>query len=99
MSIPLAYNLRNLAVRKTSTLMTALGIALTVAVLLAVMAMVSGLKRAFAETGNPLNVLVLRKGATSELVSWVRREAYNDLRYRPGVARTAKGEPMTSMEM
>jgi putative ABC transport system permease protein len=99
MAIPIAYNLRNLAVRKTSTLMTALGIALTVAVLLAVMAMVSGLKRAFAETGNPLNVLVMRKGATSELVSWVRREAYNDLRYRSGVARTAKGEPMTSMEM
>jgi putative ABC transport system permease protein len=99
MAIPLAYNLRNLAVRKTSTLMTALGIALTVAVLLAVMAMISGLKRAFAETGNPLNVLVMRKGATSELVSWVRREAYNDLRYRSGVARTAKGEPMTSMEM
>ncbi|HET8550307.1 MAG TPA: ABC transporter permease [Bryobacteraceae bacterium] len=99
MKIPLAYNVRNLAVRKTSTLMTALGIALTVAVLLAVMAMVAGLKRAFAETGNPLNVLVMRKGATSELVSWVRREAYNDLRYKPGVMRNTRGEPMTSMEM
>jgi putative ABC transport system permease protein len=99
MAIPIAYNLRNLAVRKTSTLMTALGIALTVAVLLAVMAMVAGLKRAFAETGNPLNVLVMRKGATSELVSWVRREAYNDLRYKSGVRRNAQGEPMTSMEM
>ena len=32
MAIPLAYNLRNLTVRKTTTLMTALGIALTVAV-------------------------------------------------------------------
>ena len=35
MAIPLAYNLRNLVVRKTTTLMTALGIALTVAVLVA----------------------------------------------------------------
>ena len=99
MALPIAYNLRNLAVRKTSTLMTALGIALTVSVLLAVMAMVAGLERAFAETGDPLHVLVMRNGATSELVSWVRREAYNDLRYKPGIARNAKGEPMASMEM
>ena len=40
MSIPLAYNLRNLIVRKTTTVMTALGIALTVAVLLAILALV-----------------------------------------------------------
>ncbi len=44
MAIPVAYNLRNLVVRKTTTLMTALGIALTVAVLLAVLALVSGLR-------------------------------------------------------
>jgi putative ABC transport system permease protein len=99
MALPIAYNLRNLTVRKTSTLMTALGIALTVAVLLAVMAMVAGLERAFAETGDPLHVLVMRNGATSELVSWVTRQSYNDLRYKPGIARNAKGEPLTSMEM
>jgi putative ABC transport system permease protein len=44
MAIPVAYNLRNLVVRKTTTLMTALGIALTVAVLLAVLALVNGLR-------------------------------------------------------
>ena len=44
MAIPLAYNLRNLVVRKTTTLMTALGIALTVAVLLAILALVNGLE-------------------------------------------------------
>jgi putative ABC transport system permease protein len=44
MAIPLAYNLRNLVVRKTTTLMTALGIALTVAVLLAILALVNGLQ-------------------------------------------------------
>ena len=42
MAIPLYYNLRNLRFRKTTTLMTALGIALTVAVLLGIMAMVVG---------------------------------------------------------
>jgi len=34
MAIPVSYNLRNLIVRKTTTIMTALGITLTVAVLL-----------------------------------------------------------------
>jgi len=63
MAIPLSYNLRNLVVRKTTTLMTALGIALTVAVLLAILALVSGLHDAFASTGNPLQVMVLRKGS------------------------------------
>ena len=64
MKIPLSYNLRNLTVRKTTTIMTALGVALTVAVLLAILAMVEGLRHAFATTGHPLNVLVLRKGGS-----------------------------------
>ncbi len=41
MAIPLSYNFRNLRVRKTTTVMTALGIALTVAVLLGILAMVA----------------------------------------------------------
>ncbi len=61
MAIPVSYNLRNLVVRKTTTIMTALGIALTVAVLLAVLGLVSGLENAFAATGDPLHILVLRK--------------------------------------
>ncbi len=54
MAIPLAYNLRNLVVRKTTTLMTALGIALTVAVLLAILALVNGLRATLAASGDPL---------------------------------------------
>ena len=42
MQIPISYNIRNLTARKTTTLMTALGIALTVAVLLSVMAIGAG---------------------------------------------------------
>jgi putative ABC transport system permease protein len=53
MAIPLAYNLRNLAVRKTTTLMTALGIALTVAVLLAILALVNGLNSTLSVSGDP----------------------------------------------
>ncbi len=99
MAIPIAYNLRNLTVRKTTTLMTALGIGLTVAVLVAVLALVAGLKTAFEVSGNPLQMLVLRKGSTAELNSGVTREMFQDLKFKPGIARTETGEPMASLEM
>jgi putative ABC transport system permease protein len=98
MAVPIAYNFRNLVVRKTTTLMTALGIALTVAVLLAILALVNGLRDAFRSTGNPLHVLVLRKGADAELTSGVDRLAYQAMKFKAGVARTAKGDPMVSPE-
>jgi putative ABC transport system permease protein len=99
MAIPIAYNIRNLSVRKTTTLMTALGIALTVAVLLAVLALVGGLNTAFESTGNPLQILILRKSATSELSSNFTRQSYQDLKFKPGIARNKNGEPMASLEM
>ena len=99
MAIPLAYNLRNLTVRKATTIMTALGIALTVAVLLAVLALVNGLRTAFESTGNPLNIIVVRKAANSELTSGMTREQYQDLKFKPGIARSPSGEPLTSLEM
>jgi putative ABC transport system permease protein len=99
MTLPISYNLRNLAVRKTTTLMTALGIGLTVAVLLAILALVNGLQTAFAATGDPLNVLVLRKGSESELVSNFTRTSYQDLKDLPGIARDRAGQPMASLEV
>ena len=42
------------------------------AVLLAVLALVAGLRTAFAATGDPLHVLVMRKGGNAELTSVVR---------------------------
>jgi putative ABC transport system permease protein len=79
--------------------MTALGVGLTVAVLLAVMALVAGLRTAFEASGDPLNVLVLRKGGTSELSSNFSRSAFLDLRSNPGIARSEKGELLASLEM
>ncbi len=99
MTIPLAYNFRNLMVRKTTTVMTALGIALTVAVLLAMMSLVQGLRTALTSTGDPLHVLVLRKGANAELVSNFTREGFQILKEKAGIARDAAGNPMASLEL
>src|SRR3954466_13106604 len=99
MAIPLAYNLRNLVVRKTTTVMTALGIALTVAVLLAILALVNGLKSTLSSSGDPLHVLVLRKGSTSEIVSNFARTAFQDLKFKAGIANGRDGQPLASLEM
>jgi putative ABC transport system permease protein len=99
MKIPLAYNLRNLLVRKTTTLMTALGIGLTVGVLVAVTALVDGLRMALSASGDPQHVLVLRKGSDSELVSNFSRQMYLDLRSHPLIARGSRGEPRVSLEL
>ena len=99
MSIPLAYNLRNMVVRKTTTIMTALGIALTVAVLLSILAMVNGLRATLSTTGDPLHVLVLRKGSTSEIVSNFQRSTYQDLKFKSGIARGKDGQPLASLEV
>lgn len=99
MAIPLSYNIRNLIVRRTTTIMTALGVGLTVAVLLSVLALVQGLQTAFESSGDPLSVLILRKGSNSELSSNFTRTMFQDLKFKPGIRRDEKNEPMASLEM
>src|SRR5262245_25891195 len=99
MKIPLSYNLRNLVARRTTTIMTALGIALTVAVLLSIFALVEGLRSALASTGDPLNVMVMRKGSTAELNSTITQETFRILKFKPGIAKDEKGEPKASLEV
>jgi putative ABC transport system permease protein len=99
MAIPITYNVRNLRLRLGATMMTALGIALTVAVAVFIMALLTGLKKAFVSSGDPLNVLVLRKGSQAELQSGIDREAYGAIRYLPGIAKDKSGEPLSSGEV
>lgn len=99
MAIPIAYNLRNLVVRKTTTVMTAVGIGLTVAVLVADMALVEGLRTAFKATGHPLQLVVMRKGSNAELNSTVTREALQIMKVEPRIALNDAREPMASPEI
>lgn len=98
MGLPIRYNLRNLVERRGSTAMTALGIGLTVAVLVVSIAMSVGMAAVFAGSGHPLQVLVLRKGTDAELNSTMKEEAYQIVRRMPGLAKDDKGEPMASPE-
>ncbi len=98
MGVPINYNIRNLIERKGTTLMTAVGIGLTVAVLVTAMALTTGLKSVFASSGDERQAVVLRKGVDSELSSTVSGDAYQIIRRLPGIATDDKGEPMVSPE-
>ncbi|HJX92851.1 MAG TPA: FtsX-like permease family protein [Pyrinomonadaceae bacterium] len=87
MALPLKYNLRNIIVRKGSTLATAFTIGLTVAVFLLVLALARGIDMTLSTSGEPLNMIVMREGSTAELNSSISRENFKDLMYLDGVER------------
>ena len=98
MAIPISYNIRNIILRKGLTAMTTLGIALTVMTALFLMMLLAGLQKAFVSSGDPLNVLVMRKGSTSELAGGFTKDKYPTLRELPGIAKDSHGDPLVSGE-
>ena len=98
MAIPISYNIRNLRLRLGLTMMTALGIALTVTTAIFLMALLAGLQRAFVSSGDPLNVLVLRKGSQAELSGGFDAALFPTLKTLPGIAKDSHGDPMVSGE-
>jgi putative ABC transport system permease protein len=99
MAIPISYNTRNLRLRLGATVMTVLGVALTVSIAIFIMALLSGLRQAFVTSGDPQNVLTLRKGTDAELSSVVSRESLQTMKFLDGVALDEHGEPVASGEM
>jgi len=99
MAIPLKYNVRSLLVRRISTAMTGGGIALVVAVFVIVMALVAGLNSAISDTGDPDNLIVLRKGATTETYSAVQIDQFDAMKFLPQIRREPDGSVDASPEL
>jgi putative ABC transport system permease protein len=99
MALPLRYNVRNVFVRWRATLATVLGVAAVVAVYLLVQSMAVGLEKASRNTGDPRNLMIVRKGSTSESNSQVTREQLRTLVYLPQIERDAQGRPLVSADI
>lgn len=99
MAIPLVYNVRSVMNRPVSTATTAIGIGLTVAIFVGALALAEGFKASLVATGSPDNVLVLRKGADSEISSAITLEGADILRANPNVAAGPDGRPQASAEL
>ena len=99
MAIPLKYNLRNLFVRKVSTVMTVLGVALVVMVFLLVLSLAEGVRKTLSTNVSPLNVVVMRVGAQSDVQSFIESERIEVIKGLPGIARDAVGRLLVSPEV
>lgn len=99
MALPVTYNVRNVFVRWRATASTILGVGLVVTVYILMQAMAAGLERSSANTGDPRNIMVVRKGSTAESSSQVSREQLNMIQYWPQVERDAQGRPLVSGDL
>jgi putative ABC transport system permease protein len=99
MRIPLAYNLRNLAARKVSTILTALGIGLVSWVFIFTLALAGGFQAALQTTGSRSNAIVVRSGSTAELTSIIARDAAASIESQPEIARAPDGTPLATHEL
>jgi len=97
-AIPLAYIARNLWVRRVTSLLTAGGMALVVFVFATVLMMSEGIRATLVATGQPDNLLVLRKGAGAEINSGIARRQAAIIESIPGIATNGLGERLLSKE-
>jgi ABC-type antimicrobial peptide transport system permease subunit len=98
MAIPLAYIARNLWTRRLTTALTAGGLALVVFVFATVLMLDAGLKRTLVTTGEYDNVVVIRKGAETEIQSGIYRDQANIMEMHPAVALGPDGRQLVSKE-
>lgn len=99
MKIPLIYNIRSVLHRPTTTLATALGIGFVVLTFVGMLALANGFRSAMISTGRPDNVMLLRKGADSEIASGISREHAAIVRALPEVAKLPDGRPIASADV
>lgn len=97
--IPMRYNIRSLAVRKTTTIATAAGIALVVFVLAASQMLSNGIRNTLGRAGEPDHAIVLRKGADNEMSSNLESRLINLIYATPGVKRDDTGQPLGVAEL
>jgi putative ABC transport system permease protein len=98
-AIPLAYIARNLWTRRLTTTLTAGGLALVVFVFATVLMLDAGLKKTLVSTGEHDNVVVIRKGAETEVQSAIDRNQASIMEMHPSVAIGADGRPLASKEV
>jgi putative ABC transport system permease protein len=98
MAVPLAYNIRSAMQRWTSSFVAILGIAGTVAVFIAMLALARGFKATLVSSGLPQNAIVQQSGADSEMTSVIAIDALRVVEDAPQVARRGT-EPLVSAEV
>src|SRR5262245_6982670 len=94
--IPLKYNVRNLRVRWKTTLMTVLGTGLVVWSSCILFGLVEGMEHSLKISGDPLDLIVLRKGSSNETTGGFEANKADEILPLPGIARDEQGHPLAA---
>jgi len=92
-------NLRSLPQRPGTAAVAMSGIAALTGVFAGVLSMASGFEKTMEGSGQEDVALVLRSGSTAELNSRFSSEQADVIRFAPGIARDAAGDPQVSSEL
>jgi putative ABC transport system permease protein len=85
------FNLRSMPQRIGSSVTAIIGIAGVVAVMVSVLSIAQGIMSTMENSASPENAIVLRSGASSEMMSWVVGDDARIIAEAPGLARGAGG--------
>jgi putative ABC transport system permease protein len=97
--IPISYNVRNLGVRKTTTLAAGFGLALVVFTVAAVLMLRNGIGKTLGRAPDPSVAIVIRKGSEAELSSSIEEPNVGLVLATPGVAVGENGRPQGIAEV
>ena len=98
MAIPISYNLRSVAARWKAAVVSVIGIAGTVGVFVAMLAMARGFQATLISSGSTSNAIIRRAGASSEMDSGVSLDQSKVIADAPQVAETAVDYHRVSIE-
>jgi putative ABC transport system permease protein len=96
--VPLKYNVRNLKARGVTTLLTVVGTAALVWCSCILFGMVEGFQHSLNVSGEPEDLLILRKGSTSEVSGGFALAKAQDLTTLDGIALSDDKRPLISLE-
>ena len=97
-AIPVSYIARNLLARNLTTALTAGGMALVVYVFATVLMLAAGLQETLIATGQPDNVIAIRRGSQTEVQSGIDRTAAAIVESLPDIATGEDGKKLLSKE-
>jgi putative ABC transport system permease protein len=97
--VPIKYNLRSLRARKVGSLMTIFGVGMVVWASVFAFGLSAGLDKTLEIAASPNDVIVMRKGSTSEAVSAVSDAVARDVTNIPGIATDQNGQVLAAREL
>jgi putative ABC transport system permease protein len=96
--IPIKYNTRNLRVRWVTTVLTIVGTGMIVWSSCILFSLVEGLQHSMQVSGDPLDLIVLRKGSTNEVNGGFAKDKAEQLMTLDGIAHDKDG-PLAAAEL